>query len=737
MTIRNITVNNAMKKTSTTKGQKKINSKTASPYPDTDKLRVAGVVILAILFLYLPYDHGGFYPRSRAFLAILAFLFLSMKLIFPTGEKYPRSLKICAGFFFAFLLISTVFSTDIHNSVLQVLYFFFCFIFFIMGYYIIKSKEIFRPLAYFLMGNLFLVCLFGMISFVVRNDPDARAFGRFFQADILGGFLVIFIPIAVMLFLISKRWLAAGFNLFISAFSLAVLFLTFSRGAFISFIVVFPFIIWHARKYSNFLQIFTRLAMLLVLGTAIIFIASGRKGGENIAANQIKKRIEETRSIKVADHSRSSRFDFYSAALKIAVDRPLTGTGLGTFGYHYPRYQKKVAYYSRYVHSFYFSLVSEGGIPALLAFLALLVALALTIRKSIDSIDDSDGFTRPAAFALALGLISSLLHIAIDVDFHFAGIAFIFWAIAGILAGLGQADSIVPSRKTPERAARLLCAILVALMMFPPFLYYLSFRFQKMGQNAVKANNLILAKNYFRKAVQFDPFNNETHRKLANFLHNTGRSKEALEFANRAVSLSPFRARNYEMRGRVLAGLDRLRPASEDFKKALSLDPVNQIYAYYGLGQYYSGIGQSDKAIDLYEKVIDYYGNVEMNRLWHFRAIPIRPQVAMIYIATADIYVDRKDYDKAITYYMESLRFEEGISSLFGLGYSYFQKGDWEKSLTIFLRLVTIKEDYDLPYFYISECYRELGRPEKARRNLETYYKLHQEVEEKIKKENN
>lgn len=683
-------------------------------------------MILAILFICLPLDHGGFYPRSRAFIAILTLLFISIKVIFPTGEKYPRSLTITAGIFFAWLIIATVFSTDVYNSLQETIYFFLLAVGFVMGYHTIKDRSIFRPAVWFILGNLLITCFFAIFYFILQLRGEPRAIGRFFQADILGGFLVIFIPLAVMLYLVDKGEVTPYIYLAVSVISIATLFLTFSRGAFLSLIIVAPFILWHARKYVRPGVIALKTLALAVLVVLMVFVVSYKAGGVGRITGQVQKRVDETIGVKEGSGSSSARLDFYRAALLMTRERPLTGVGPGNFGYHYPRFQKRVKFFSRYPHNFYLGLLCQGGIPALLIFLILLYFLVRTVKKSIESLSFDDRFTRPAAYALSMGLVASMFHINLDVDFMFAGVAFVFWVIAGILAGLGQEEPETPQRSAPERILRLVAAVSFTALMFVPFLAFLSNNLREQGEAAVKGGQLEKALALFKKAEQLTPYDNEARRKYADFLHWRGHNEEALAGIDRAAALSPYRARLYETRGRILNELKRPDDAYQSFMHSLSLDPINQVYAYQAIGEYYIKKNEKDKALEILNRVIGNYHNVDIDDLWHFRAIPLKPQLAAIHLARGDIFREKNDYDRAIEDYEISFKLEPNTPALYLKGHCCYLKGEYQKCLDSFLKLLEMQQDVPEAHRYISESYRKLGNEKEA--------KKHQEIFDRMKK---
>ncbi|MCD4783188.1 MAG: O-antigen ligase family protein [Candidatus Eremiobacteraeota bacterium] len=707
---------------------------------------IAGVVILFFLFIYLPYDHGGFYPRSYALAAILAFPFLALKIIFPTGERYDKGIVVSTYIFFIFLLLSTYFSTDRHNSFLQLIYYFLCAAGFILGYHAIKYKKIFRSVVYFLMANLLLVCFFGILYYVIQTKPSARAFGRFYQANILGGFLIMFIPMALMAAFVVKKWLLASLYILLTAISITILFYTFSLASFISLFLAIPIIFFFARKYASPGKIALKTLIILILLSLFIFALSpGLRDISNRAGNksQIKDVKENSNNInkpssytdtdsgyrkkfkKKIYKSGVCRLDFYNAAVRIALENPVVGVGLGNFQYHYPRYQKRVEFFAKYPHNFYLSLVSQAGIPALIAFLVLILFLARRIKRNISTMDEEDNdFIKPVAIAMSVGLIASLLHIFFDVDFTFLSIAFIFWTIAGVLAGIGQKKPELPDRTPGRRILRLIAALFITLLIFPPFFHYLSFDMQGRGRAAQQKLRNNLAGECFEKAIKLDPFDNEAYRIYAYFLCKTGKPDRALPLVDKAIKLSPRRARLRETRGVILDALKRPKEANKSYLTSISLDPINQIYSYIGLGRNYEKAGDKAAAMDMYRKVISYYENIDYTDLWYFRTTRLKPQVSLAYYSVGNLYIERKEYGKAVQAFHKSLEHEELSPAMFGLGYAYLGMGEYQKAIVAFLRFSEKRKDIAISHYYISECYKKLGDNENTAKHMDIYREL-------------
>jgi probable O-glycosylation ligase (exosortase A-associated) len=112
------------------------------------------------------------------------------------------------------------------------------------------------------------------------------------------------------------------------------------------------------------------------------------------------------------DTSARSRLHFWSVAMDMAADRPLLGVGYNSFNKVYDRYDHGGEFGSgRSVHSAWFGLLAEVGIPGLLLFLAQLVlAFRACWRARVASrLAAEYAHLRHFAFALETGLVAFIV----------------------------------------------------------------------------------------------------------------------------------------------------------------------------------------------------------------------------------------------------------------------------------------------------------------------------------------
>jgi O-antigen ligase len=143
--------------------------------------------------------------------------------------------------------------------------------------------------------------------------------------------------------------------------------------------------------------------------------------------------------------SDEARLETYRSTLRMIVDHPWFGTGLGTFVWSFPAYRS--AHMSMWgvwdkAHNTPLELASDLGLPlACLIVLAWLIVLGVLIRGVL--IRRRDVIVTVGAFAVA---IIGLTHSLIDFSLQIPGYAIVVFALVG--AGLAQSFSISGNRNS-------------------------------------------------------------------------------------------------------------------------------------------------------------------------------------------------------------------------------------------------------------------------------------------------
>ncbi len=84
------------------------------------------------------------------------------------------------------------------------------------------------------------------------------------------------------------------------------------------------------------------------------------------------------------DASAASRLYFWELAAEMAADHPMTGVGFNSYRYEYSTYDRTAGQFGdiRAVHSVWFGVLADLGYPGIIIFVALLVRIFLSLRRS-------------------------------------------------------------------------------------------------------------------------------------------------------------------------------------------------------------------------------------------------------------------------------------------------------------------------------------------------------------------
>lgn len=100
----------------------------------------------------------------------------------------------------------------------------------------------------------------------------------------------------------------------------------------------------------------------------------------------------------------SARFDYWRAAVQTAKDKPLFGTGPGTFAIAYEKIKRPESEMARLVHNDYLEQASDSGLVGFLAYALFLVA-AVTFSYPKAGTTAAKGSNDWLAFAVWLGVL--------------------------------------------------------------------------------------------------------------------------------------------------------------------------------------------------------------------------------------------------------------------------------------------------------------------------------------------
>ena len=259
------------------------------------------------------------------------------------------------------------------NGVVTILIYFFAF--FVTKKYAKISKTMVRALAI----SLSIVCVVGILEYVLIADEDAAAVSSFGNQNFLSSYLCICLPLMMVLYIDTKKLLY-----FISSgLAFGCLFASCTTGGYITFVVFFVIITIHTilNKRKQFLQLLF-LILIFALMFCIINLAKSSAFTELLNAKD-----DFSNGLKGDAIGFHGRIKIWKNAIDMTLKHPILGIGTDSFGNEtIINYTKDKEYQSIFgglltdkAHSEYLQISACSGIPALVAYIAFVGTIGIKL----------------------------------------------------------------------------------------------------------------------------------------------------------------------------------------------------------------------------------------------------------------------------------------------------------------------------------------------------------------------
>ncbi len=275
-------------------------------------------------------------------------------------------------------------------------------------------------------------------SYLDPTQIISRSYGTLkpYNPNLLAGYLLATMPFLYcisMLSLKNKNYKRFTSTLLLVILSTVAIIYTGSRGAYIGLFAFFVFVIaslsYYIKKFKGgFSEVKKRYKNLVGIVSAAIFAF--------IVTNPaITSRIASIFKFH-QDSSISFRLHVYEASMKMFLDNPFLGIGVGNKNFReiYGLYMKS-GYDALASYSVPLEIAVESGIFALIAFS---VFLAFWIKSCLKVIKKGDVTKKIIATALLLTVVVTMTHGLFDTIFFRPQVQIIFWANVAMLAALNE-----------------------------------------------------------------------------------------------------------------------------------------------------------------------------------------------------------------------------------------------------------------------------------------------------------
>lgn len=380
----------------------------------------AGVILV---LLFLPF------LSTMTLAAVLLLIFVSYILKLLCGRRIIKfSLVDFTVLIFLFFTISGgVFSVDSSSFPKMLLY-----VCFILGYFVVKntvrSPSLVRRCLYSLTASSVLVSLYGLYQnffgtpstvwqdTAMFSEIKGRVVSTFANPNVLGEYIILLFPITLALMITAKRANERFALLLACAANCSCLIFTWSRGAWLGFILSVALFLFLTHR--NF---FTAGIFCLPLFASLIFIG---------ANTSVVRRFTSIGS--VADTSTSYRIGIWRGVLLMLSEVFAFGIGIGegAFADIYPFYAFSGIETAPHSHNLYLQITVETGIFSLLAFLIFVFIFSqCSLSFCRYAVSKSN---KTVCLGIFCGVFAFLVQGMTDYVWYNYRIFLLFWMVVGL-----------------------------------------------------------------------------------------------------------------------------------------------------------------------------------------------------------------------------------------------------------------------------------------------------------------
>ncbi len=323
--------------------------------------------------------------------------------------------------------------SSIHSQLWYISIFLF-FFFLIQVYYFrvvqvnFKEKDI-NTILYLILATGIIVSLYGFYQGIISNDImperwvdksiyniDFRVYSTFFNPNVLSGFLNLCIIVALVVRESHKDkclYYSANFSLVVC---IGCLFITYSRGGWISLCLAILILSYFNKKYFKY---FLLLSITFYTFDTIF-------GSHRLILKNIK-----------VDSSINHRYSIWLASYKIIKDNLWLGIGPGVIWDFFPKYSNSIKSFVPHAHNFYLQIIANIGI---IGFTLLIIFLYNSWKKVKSSIGNKDkvSIINTIAFTFTISLLINGLFDAIIIQ---PQITIYAWFLHGLIYNFNSARS--------------------------------------------------------------------------------------------------------------------------------------------------------------------------------------------------------------------------------------------------------------------------------------------------------
>ena len=312
-----------------------------------------------------------------------------------------------------------------------------------------------------------------------------------------------------------------------------------------------------ARRRTGRLLALGAVAAVVLAAAAVVLVADPAEGGASVQSPG-----------RLGDASLNNRWRWWGEAWELFAERPLQGSGAGSFEVAHRRVQD-VFVPAVEPHDVPLQFLAGTGILGFVLFLAVVGAAAAAASGALRRAEDEE---RAAAVALTVVTAVYLLHALVDYNWDFLAVTAPVLVAAGALAAVSR--PLAEARRRPFAAvsvAAVGAACLVSLAS-----PWLAERSVRQVNRELDAGDVEAAAAAARRARTLDPLSIEPPLKLAGVEIRRGRVRAARLAYAQAIRTQPENPDTWFALGSYEFVLEDLCNAYVHLNEAYTLDPASR-----------------------------------------------------------------------------------------------------------------------------------------------------------------
>jgi len=527
-----------------------------------------------------------------------------------------------------------------------------------------------RQVNHILNIILFIGTLFGIYGIFQYNDMEIftfwqgnvgrqRVFGLFGNVNYFAEYLIVPLSIAVPLFLTTKNRIRKILLLFGILTMGATLIFTFTRGSYLGFgvAVIFMFSLFFFSRGKNFIKDNKRLfiiILIVIIAAASLFILPNPLNKPGTTISKLKERVSITKLAN--EFSFGRRMATWKFTTLMIKDRPLLGSGIGTFKYNTLRYQAKFFEqgdnrslypygFSDKAHNEYLQLWAELGIIGLAIFLWLIIAY---FNYGISNLKRERNEQKQGVM---IGLMGAVVAVLVDGLFgfplHLPATIVLFWLAIGLTVVMELKNDINTKKINISRFKLYLYIVIIFLTIFLCVTMMRTFVARTCwyyGEKEIKNQNYDKAIEIYEKALKWDPYLGALYYDLGIIFMQRDLYDTALKYF-------------------------------KESKKYCDFPGLPQNFAIIYLAK-----GDLDKAIDSLKQAVSYQRNVQT--------------MPPLYNNLGNAYLQLEKYELAEITFKNALKIDpDFFSSRYGLAGVYLRQNRIDEGLIELKKVVKLAPD--------------------------------------------